>query len=157
MSRIPDFKKVPWKVYNPEYCDDLIKYMSKGLSNIQIAAKLGISEVTFYKWKDAHPDFAEAYDLGDPKRFDYLMEQADKAFLEEKNDKGYKHWKNKMSFIYKNYVPEAKMPTSTINIGNMNVLQQKSEQELLEIFSNKLNKNKDIIEAKLIDKKLDHE
>lgn len=133
--------KVPRLVYNPQHCEELIKWMSKGLTNIQICAKLGISEKTFYDWRRDRPEFQEAFDLGDPLRFNFLMEQGDELFLKGVNDKGYKHWQKKMSYMYRDYSPEASLgTTNNIQIANMNVLNNKSDGELLEILNQKLEK-----------------
>src|ERR1043165_7287912 len=125
--------------YYPEMCDKLIKLMEKGLPDMQIAAKLKISYPTFKSWLDKYTEFKEAYELADPLRFDYIMEQGDKIFLTGEagpNDKGYKHWLKKTNYIYKNYDNEAGRTTgTTIQIGSMNVLNQKSDSELLEILN----------------------
>lgn len=140
----PDFKKKPRVTYNPAYCDDLLKYMAKGYSNLEVIAKIGIAEKTFYEWIKSEPDFKEAYDIGDPVRFSFLMQKADQLFLEGGNDKGYKHWLKKVSYMYKNYAPESVMPSGTTNniqISNMNVLQS---------ISNDKGKLLDYINAKLL-------
>lgn len=129
--------------YTPECCDTLLKGMEKGLCDYQIAAKIGISFPTFLKWKEEYSDFREAYEIGDPKRFSFLMEKADKIFLEGEagpNDKGYKHWLKKMNYMYKDYSPEAKIQgnTTNIQINNIKALGEKSDGELLEILQQKL-------------------
>lgn len=129
--------------WRPSLCDELVSWMGKGLSNIEIAAKLKISEKQFYEWLKTHPDFQDAFDLGDPQRFSFLMERADKNFFEDKNDKGYKHWLKKMHYIYSKYSPETAATASTTNnyqIGNVNMLKYegRSESELLEILQSKM-------------------
>ncbi len=129
--------------YTPEHCDKLVKYMGQGMTNMQIAAKMDITEKTFYEWIEKHEDFREAYDLGDPKRFAYILEQGDKYFLDGQNgpqDKGYKHWQKKMNYIYKTYAPDSQVTATTnnIQIGNMNLLSQKTDVELLDILNQKL-------------------
>lgn len=152
---IPDFKKKDMK-YKPEYCDDMIKYMERGLSNIEIAAKFRISEMTFYRWLKDHEEFQEAHDIGNPIRFAYLMAKADQIFLEERNDKGYKHWLKKISYMYKDYSPEVKQTATTnnIQIGNVNMVeyQGKSEAQLYEILLSKMQRLKPVeIEVKAIE------
>lgn len=156
----PDYKKRKTK-YSPFFCDDLIKYMSQGKSNIECAAKFCVTEKTLYAWRKEHTDFEEAYHLGDPIRFAFLMEKADKIFLEDKNDKGYKHWLKKISFMYKNYSPEESKSSGTTNniqIGNMSVLQNigNDKNKLLEYIQSKL-LSTHIIETEVIEiKELDH-
>ena len=128
--------------------EELVKYMAKGLSNLEIAAKFDIAEKTFYEWLKNYPEFQEAYDKGDPKRFAFLMQKGDQIFLEEKNDKGYKHWQNKVNYMYKNYRPEPDRSgtTNNIQIGNINMLEykDKSEAQLYEILQTKISKIKTI-------------
>lgn len=46
--------------YKQELCDMLIESGEKGLTKIQFCAQIGISQVTFYEWRDSHPEFREA-------------------------------------------------------------------------------------------------
>lgn len=155
---IPNFRKSGPKVYKPEYCDDLIKYMSQGKSNLELAAKLGITEKTFYDWRKRFPDFGDAYDLGDPLRFAALMEKADEMFL--LNDKGYKHFLKKISHMYKDYSPDAPLSSTTnnIQIGNVNMVeyQAMNEGQLFNILQTKMAQLKpiehsqDVIEGEVL-------
>lgn len=148
---IPEFKKRHNYLYKPEFCDDLIKLMGRGYSNLELAAKFHIAEKTFYAWRNEHEEFEEAYQIGDPIRFLFLMEKADEYFLEGKNDKGYKHWLKKVQNMYKHYAPEIKDSAivNNITVGNMNVLalQDKSETELMSILQNKLLRNKNKLQG----------
>lgn len=129
------------KLYKPEYCDDMIKYLSKGYSNLELAAKFNITEKSFYQWLKDHPDFQEAYDIGHPKRFLYYMDSARKAFLEGKNDKGYKFFKDLIRYTYKDYAPEgSKDGTTNIQIGNINMLEYKDKtpEQLYQILQTKM-------------------
>lgn len=150
---------MPITKYKPEYCDTLIKWMGQGKSNLELAAKFGITEATFYDWRKDWPEFQEAYDIGNPKRFTFLMEKADQIFLEDKNDKGYKHWLKKIQHMYKDYAPEKaeNSTTNNIQISNMNVLNGKSDTELLEVLNQKLLKCRlEPIEVKVIEDKHDN-
>ena len=131
--------------------------MAKGLSNLEISARFEIAEKTFYEWLKDYPEFQEAYEIGDPKRFAYLMSLGDRIFLEERNDKGYKHWGTKMSYMYKNYRPEPdkSATTNNIQIGNINMLEykDKSEAQLYEILQTKISKIKQVEGQAVLDAK----
>lgn len=46
--------------YKPEYCEQIVEYMSQGKHVIQFAAKVGTSKATVYRWADEHPEFRDA-------------------------------------------------------------------------------------------------
>lgn len=46
--------------YNPEFCEELIKHMSQGLSFESFAHVAKAGRSTLYLWVDVHPDFKEA-------------------------------------------------------------------------------------------------
>lgn len=46
--------------YKPEYCQKLIKHMSKGLSFECFGATIGVARDAVYEWPKKHPEFAEA-------------------------------------------------------------------------------------------------
>jgi hypothetical protein len=47
-------------LYKPEYCQELIDFMSKGYSFEAFAAHVGVSCNCTYQWVKANPEFAEA-------------------------------------------------------------------------------------------------
>lgn len=51
-------------LYQPEYCERLIKHMKKGYSFESFAAIAGVCKQTLYTWLDVHPEFQSAKDLG---------------------------------------------------------------------------------------------
>lgn len=52
------------KVYNETICAKAIEVLSNGESLVAVAAELGVSRQTIYDWKDKHPEFNEAVQLG---------------------------------------------------------------------------------------------
>jgi len=54
-------------LYSPDMREALIEAGDKGITKVQFCAKIGISKETFYRWKDAHPDFAEAVKIYEAK------------------------------------------------------------------------------------------
>lgn len=60
-----DLKKVGAKTeYKPEYCAQLIEHMKKGFSFASFGSVVSKSEQTLHNWKDAHPEFLEAKNVG---------------------------------------------------------------------------------------------
>lgn len=51
-------------IYLPEYCNDVIEHMAKGFSLQSFAGLCGVNRQTLYLWKDAHPEFREACEIG---------------------------------------------------------------------------------------------
>jgi lambda repressor-like predicted transcriptional regulator len=50
--------------YDPAYCAMVPEIMSQGYSIAAVAREAGVSLKTIYNWKAAHPEFAEALELG---------------------------------------------------------------------------------------------
>ena len=48
--------------YRPEFCQQLVEHMAKGLSFESFQCGAGLS--TMYEWVERHPEFAEAKSLG---------------------------------------------------------------------------------------------
>ena len=49
--------------YKPEYCEQIIKFMSKGKSLTAFSAKIGVTKKTVYNWEKRHPEFERALAL----------------------------------------------------------------------------------------------
>lgn len=47
--------------YKPEYCQEIIDFMSKGYSATAFAAKIGVHIDTIQEWKNTHAEFSAAY------------------------------------------------------------------------------------------------
>lgn len=46
--------------YKPEYCQEVIDFMSEGYSIGAFAGHIGVARQTLYNWMDAHPEFMDA-------------------------------------------------------------------------------------------------
>lgn len=46
--------------YKPEYCEQVVDFMSKGYSLEAFAGSIGHHKQTVYEWRDAHPDFGDS-------------------------------------------------------------------------------------------------
>lgn len=52
-------------LYKPEYCDLYIAMSKEGKLPCLIAAEIGVCKRTMLYWREQHPEFKEACDLGD--------------------------------------------------------------------------------------------
>ncbi len=50
--------------YKPEYCDVASKVLAGGESLAAVCAELDICRKTLYNWRDSHPEFASALNVG---------------------------------------------------------------------------------------------
>ena len=50
--------------YKPEMCDIIIELMKEGASQQEVLGELGISNATFYKWKQENEEFSETIKRG---------------------------------------------------------------------------------------------
>jgi len=49
-------------LYDPKYCDDVIRMGKEGFSVVEMAAEIGVSRNTLEtNWTEAHPEFLEAF------------------------------------------------------------------------------------------------
>lgn len=127
--------------YNPEFHPvDLIKRMSEGQTNVEIWADWDITERSFYKWLKEHEEFKEAYELAKPKwEKKWLQKGID--YMESGKRDAFKYWAKIMGIKGSKKWREgsgASNNTTNVSIGNMNILQSKSESELLEILQTKM-------------------
>lgn len=50
--------------YNAKYADIAKRACAKGMTDLEVADLLDIAESTMWRWKQKHPEFAEAFKLG---------------------------------------------------------------------------------------------
>jgi len=60
--------------YKEEYCEQLIKYMAKGLSYPAFAGSIGVCFDTLYNWETMYPDWVKAKKIGEAANLE-KMEQ----------------------------------------------------------------------------------
>jgi transposase-like protein len=134
--------------YKPEYAEKLLEFMATGASVMEAAAKLKISRDTLYRWAKEHTEFGDAL-------------QAGKEWSEAKNAEIIKAIA--LGQIQKASVPAYQMymrntagwdkyaesggVTQNISIGQMNLLQQKSVDELIEYIQDVSEDVKNIIDV----------
>ena len=140
--------------YNPKYCTEAFKFMSAGLSETQVMAQLDVSRSTFYRWKKEHPEFKEAVDRGSVQ-FDARHEKLGEQGMLKEIDIDYQFWRDLGK--YRNGWTDKSVPGITnntqINIDQMNVLNEQSNEELLIYIKNKLNELPEL--SNIIDVELD--
>lgn len=123
--------------YTEDRCLELQELMAKGYFNTWIAAEWKIDEDTFYEWRNVHPEFQAAYNIGMARRTVW-WERKGMELMEAGSNKSFNYWIAFMN-MHHNYKPtEGRNGGTTVNIKNMNVLQTKSKQDLLEIINTKL-------------------
>lgn len=138
MARPSGYKKgeVSEVEYEASHPERLIALMEQGYLDCEICADFNISARTYYRWLHDHPTFRQAHELGLPKCEAWHIRFA-KAQMINKEDKGFKWWIGIMNnkFGYKE-----KEVNNHIQITNntMNVLQDKSRDELLALVQDQL-------------------
>lgn len=132
--------------YKSELCQDLISLMEMGALDVQICAKWNISRDTFYRWLREIPEFKEAHDQGMAKCESWWI---DKYYQMADGTLEGKHSFNAVMAIMNNKFKwtrgEADKATQ-INIGNVNVLQNLSRDQLIQNILTDL-KESDIIDV----------
>ncbi len=124
--------------YTQSHPELMLRLMTEGKLNMQVIAALGLKKDTFYRWIREHEDFKTAYEIGRCRAEAYWAQQLQDMTI-ERNDKGCKA----CIMILNNNFGWGKdemartQVQNTINIqGNMNVIQQKSQEELIELIQN---------------------
>jgi hypothetical protein len=136
-------------VYKQEYPEQLIKLMSEGKLDIQVYALWDISKDTFYRWLNEYPELREAHNIGMVKCEAVYIDLAQQA-MAKGDDKGFKYYISLMNNKF-GWEKGAKGQETTINIGNMNVLNQMSRPDLLQHVNLLLEKNSELIPANLLE------
>lgn len=57
--------------YKPEFCEQLIKHCSEGLSFESFAGKILVTRKTLYNWRESHEDFLHAAEVAKEKCREY--------------------------------------------------------------------------------------
>ncbi len=142
--------------YKTEYPEELVKLMAEGALNCDIYSKWGICKDTFYQWMYDHPDLKEAYEIGKPLCESWWTSRAKEAMLGQIKGFNANLWimfmNNKFGWVPGNRQPDSQT-NQTINIGNLNVLQNQSGQQLIETIQKLAIKHPEAIEVEVIELK----
>ena len=139
--------------YKQDYPEQLITMMEQGMLDCEIYAAWNISKDTFYRWRSEKDDLNAAFEIGYPKCEAFYARHARNAMLAG-DDKGFKFFIGIMNNKFgweKGSNGDGNTTTNNITIGNMNVLQQKSREDLLTFITASLEKNKDTIDVELLE------
>jgi len=71
-------------LYKPEYCQELMSYMSQGKPYGAFAGTIGVHIDTLYEWEKVHPEFSEAKKIGRSMSYDYMIELAHSQMIDGK-------------------------------------------------------------------------
>lgn len=132
--------------YSSKCCTDVYKFMSGGMSETQAIAALGTSRSTFYRWKKEHPEFAEAVDRGKVV-FDAHHEELGVHGMMKTMDIDYQFWRDLGKFRngWTEKTNQASVTNNTqINIDQMNVLNDQSNEELIMFIKSQLEKHPEL-------------
>ncbi len=135
-------------MYQEHYPEQLTALMAEGKLDVQIYAMWDISKDTFYRWLNEKDELREAHNRGMAKCESFYIAKA-QAAIEAGDDKGFKYYISLMNNKFgweKGTKGEA---TTNIQIGNINVLQQKSRGDLLEHVKALVYKHRDVIDVDL--------
>ena len=129
--------------------------MAAGMSETQAIAALGTSRSTFYRWKKEHPEFEEAVDRG-KVLFDAHHEELGVQGMMKTMDIDYQFWRDLGK--YRNGWTDKSATGVTnntqINIDQMNVLNEQSNEELLMFIKSQLEQHPElshIIEGEIVE------
>lgn len=130
--------------YEPKHCVDLTKQMAAGQSDTEVMAKWGISRSTFYRWLKEFPELKEAHETG-KVMFDSIHENLGRQGMLKTMDIDYQFWRDLGKFRH-GWVDKGTTATNNtqINIDTMNVLNQQTNEELLEYIKDNMSKHPEL-------------
>ncbi len=122
--------------YSDEYCSLIRVLRSQGHGISGFCSYVGISEKTYYNWQKEHPEFAEACEIAvqdSDAHFTQLMLDGGTGKIDKFNQQAINAVYNRQHGVVKddNHKTE-------INIGNMNVLQNLSDEDIQARIAHKL-------------------
>lgn len=122
--------------------------MAKGLSQNAAIKALGISRDTFYRWKREDKEFAAA--ITDGKTYGEAQQEEVILAMGLGQIKGsVPAMQMYMRNVYGWDKNQDSTVNQTINVGQMNVLQEKSSEELLDYIKDVTHEVKDIIDVEV--------
>lgn len=131
--------------YNPKLCSELTRQMAAGLSDTEVIAKWGLARSTFYRWKKEHPEFKEAHEIG-KGMFDAIHIELGTKAMKKEIDLEYVYWKDLGKYCH-GWADKGATGTTNntqINIDQMNVLNEQSNEELLMYIKDNLSKHPEL-------------
>ncbi len=124
--------------YQVEYCDKIIEMYSAGGDHFEFCAEVGISDMTFYNWRDNYEEFKEAWQRADTLARNFYNKEYRKQGLSQEK---YPNASQLFTYMRQRWPKEfSKDPTaSTVNNLTINSIDGKSyveiQQELNKLLS----------------------
>lgn len=130
--------------YEPQFCVDIYKKMAAGLSDTQVMAQWGISRGTFYRWMKEYPELKEAQERG-RTAFDAIHEDYGVQGMLKQSDIDYQFWRDLGKYRH-GWAEKQSVSTNNtqINIDTMNVLNEQTNEELLEFIKSQMEKHPEL-------------
>ncbi len=132
--------------YQDKYCSLIRMYLRQGYSKSKFCSEVGVSRDSFYRWQKEYPEFKEACNVALEDNLAFYEEQ----YLEAATgNKEVNIAALKEARAGQHGTPQSlETKGNNINIGSINILQQKSDEELLQVLElnpiiQQLNKPKD--------------
>lgn len=134
--------------YESNRCVELTKKMAAGLSDTEVIAQWGISRSTFYRWIKEHPELKEAHETG-KVMFDAIHEDLGRQGMLKQMDIDYQFWRDLGKFRHGWTDKSAAGTTNNtqINIDNVNVLNEQTNEELLMYIKSQMEQNPELLEV----------
>lgn len=124
--------------YEPRHCVELYKKMAAGLSDTEVMAQWGVSRSTFYRWIKEIPELKEAHERG-KVAFDAIHEDLGRQGMLKQTDIDYQFWRDLGKYRHGwAEKPSAATTNTQINIDTMNVLNEQTNEELLEYIKSQM-------------------
>jgi hypothetical protein len=119
--------------------------MAGGMSETQAIAAMGKSRSTFYRWKKEYPEFKEAVDKG-KVLFDARHEELGVQGMMKTMDIDYQFWRDLGKFRngWTDKSATGVTNNTQINIDQMNVLNEQSNEELLMYIKSQMEKHPEL-------------
>lgn len=127
--------------YESKHCVDLTKKMAAGLSDTEVMAQWGIARSTFYRWLKEFPELKEAHDVG-KVMFDAIHEDLGRQGMLKLNDIDYQFWRDLGK--YRHGWADKQTATGTTNNVQINILNEQTNEELLEYIKDNMNKHPEL-------------
>jgi hypothetical protein len=139
--------------YDPQHCVELYKKMAAGLSDTEVMAQWGISRSTFYRWIKEVPELKEAHERG-KVAFDAIHEDLGRQGMLKQTDVDYQFWRDLGKYRHGWAERTGTTNNTQINIDNMNILNEQTNEELLMYIKSQMEKHPElsnIVEGEIID------
>lgn len=122
--------------YNPSYCEKIQLARCEGAPIVVACSTLGIAPDTYYRWKKEYPEFKEATELAEGLCTRWWFEVGKQGMLKEREIQPQLY--NQLMDRTFGSVKTNDASKTEINIGNMNVLQNLSQEDLQKKIASKL-------------------